>query len=87
MKINNFRPQGVNPYKNQMNKLDNIEKAASKKRDVVEISSEAKELQQVSSYELERQKKVDDLKLQIENGTYKPQPKEIAKSIINYYSK
>lgn len=70
-----------------MNKLDNIEKAASKKRDVVEISSEAKELQQVSSYELERQKKVDDLKLQIENGTYKPQPKEIAKSIINYYSK
>ncbi len=45
MKINNFRPSGVNPYKNQLNKLEQLEKEPDKKTDVVEISTEAKEMQ------------------------------------------
>ena len=44
-------------------------------------------MQQVSSLEKERQMKVDELKSQVENGTYKPQPTEIAKSIIQFYKK
>ena len=87
MKINNFKPSGVNPYKNQLNKLEQMEKGLNKKKDVVEISTEAKEMQQVSSYENDRQIKVDELRSQVENGTYKPQPSEIAKSIINFYKK
>ena len=87
MKINNFRPSGVNPYKNQMNKLDQVEKSVNKKKDKVEISIEAKEMQQVSSLEQERQMKVDKLKIEVENGTYKPQPTEIAKSMIQFYKK
>ena len=87
MKINNFKPSGVNPYKNQLNKLEQMEKGPNKKKDVVEISAEAKEMQQVSPFEKERQIKVDELRIQVENGTYKPQPSEIAKSIINFYKK
>jgi negative regulator of flagellin synthesis FlgM len=87
MKINNFRPSGVNPYKNQMNKLDQVEKATNKKSDKVEISAEAKEMQQVPSLEQERQMKVDKLKIEVENGTYKPHPTEIAKSMIQFYKK
>lgn len=85
MKINNFGPSGVNPYKRQMDKLNQVERAAGKKADKVEISEAAKELQQVSQFEKERQVKVNELKMQIENGTYKPNPKEIAKSIVNFY--
>jgi negative regulator of flagellin synthesis FlgM len=87
VKINNFRPTGVNPYNNQQNKMENLAKSKQKKTDVVEISSEAKEMQSISSIEKERQTKVEELKAQVGNGTYKLQANEIAKSIIDYYRK
>lgn len=88
MKINNnIGPSGINPYKRQMNKLDAAANMQSKKADKVEISSTAKEMQQISQVSMERKQKVEDLKIQVENGTYKLDPKETAKSILNYYNK
>lgn len=87
MKINNFRPSGVNPYSNQQNKMDQPEKLKHKKTDVVEISREAKEMQSISSIEKERQTKVEELKAQVQDGTYNLQPNQIAKSMIDYYRK
>ncbi|KAB2336854.1 flagellar biosynthesis anti-sigma factor FlgM [Cytobacillus depressus] len=87
MKINNFGPSGVNPYKRQMNKLENTVKSANKAADKVEISTTAKEMQQVSQYTNARQEKVEKLKIQVENGTYKVNPKEVAKSLIDFYKK
>lgn len=87
MRINRFGPSGVNPYKQQMNKLDAIDKPNNKKTDKVEISSEAKELQNMTSIEKERQMKVEELRAKVENGTYQIQPQEIAKSLVNYYKK
>ena len=87
MKINNFRPSGVNPYSNQQNKMDHLGKSKHKKTDVVEISREAKEMQSISSIEKERQTKVEELKAQVQNGTYNLQPNQIAKSMIDYYRK
>ncbi|WP_423408251.1 flagellar biosynthesis anti-sigma factor FlgM [Heyndrickxia sp. MSNUG] len=86
MKINNFGTHRINPYKRQMNKLDELKKA-EKPVDKVEISSTAKAMQQLSDVEQQRAKKVEELKIQVENGTYKPNPQEIAKSIANFYSK
>ncbi|WP_144478058.1 flagellar biosynthesis anti-sigma factor FlgM [Cytobacillus oceanisediminis] len=86
MKINNnFGPTGINPYKRQMNKLDAAAAVQNKKADKVEISSTAKEMQQLSQVSVERNQKVDELKIQVENGTYKLDSKETAKSIINFY--
>ena len=87
MKINNFRPSGVNPYSNQQNKMDQLGKLKHKKTDVVEISREAKEMQSISSIEKERQTKVEELKAQVQDGTYNLQPNQIAKSMIDYYRK
>ncbi len=88
MKINPYGTQGINPYKRQMNKLDQAGKTAGKAADMVEISPEAKEMQhQVTNQTPERQAKIDEIKLQVENGTYKVDSKAIAKSIINFYSK
>jgi negative regulator of flagellin synthesis FlgM len=86
MKINNFGTHRVNPYNRQMNKLDELKKA-EKPVDKVEISSTAKAMQQVTEVEQQRAKKVEDLKIQVQNGTYKPNPQEIAKSIADFYSK
>jgi negative regulator of flagellin synthesis FlgM len=87
MKVNSFGSQGVNPYKRQMNKMDQVGLAVNKQKDKVEISSTAKEMQQVSQLEKQRQAKVEELKFQVENGTYKMDPKESAKGIIHFYSK
>lgn len=87
MKINPFGSQGINPYKRQLNKLDQANKAAGKTADKVEISSAAKEMQQESQITNERDSKINELKIQVENGTYKVDPKAVANSIVNFYKK
>ena len=88
MKINHFGPtNNVNPYQRQLNKVNQTEQSGKKASDKLEISSAAKEMQQVSQSASSRQAKVDELKIQVENGTYTINPKEIAKSIVNYYDK
>ncbi|MDP4085202.1 MAG: flagellar biosynthesis anti-sigma factor FlgM [Bacillota bacterium] len=86
MKINPYGTQGVNPYKRQMNKFDQAT-TVNKQKDQVEISSTAKEMQQVSQLTDQRQAKIEELKGQVENGTYTINPKEVAKSMVGFYSK
>ena len=87
MKINGVGSVGVNPYNLQANKLDNVKFSTKVKADKLEISSEAKEMQQGSTIPAERQAKVEQLKLEVENGTYALDPKSTAQGIINYYLK
>lgn len=86
MKINRIGSMGVNPYNLQANKLENVKSPYKANRDKLEISSAAKEMQ-LGSIADERQKKVEQLKLQVENGTYALNPKATAKGIIDFYSK
>lgn len=86
MKINNIGSSGVNPYNRQYNKIENT-KVSGVKADKLEISSKAKELQQSSQIPEQRQARVDELKIQLENGTYKADPRATAKSIIDFYFK
>jgi negative regulator of flagellin synthesis FlgM len=84
MKINNFGNSGINPYKRnheKMNQLNNVKKPLDK----VEISSAAKGMQETSRIEKERQAKVEELKLQVENGNYKVNSQEVAKNLLKYY--
>ncbi|PLT31065.1 flagellar biosynthesis anti-sigma factor FlgM [Peribacillus deserti] len=84
MKINHVGSAGMNPYKRQLNKMDEV-KQSSFKSDKVEISQSAKELQHTSQIPAQREAKVEALKEQIKNGTYKIDAGETAKSIIKYY--
>ena len=87
MKINNYGTQGVNPYK-KINKVEQSNKAESTKgTDKVEISAAAKELQQGSQVSSARMEKIESLKKQIQSGTYEVNAKDVAKSILNFYSK
>jgi negative regulator of flagellin synthesis FlgM len=87
MKINNLGLTGINPYKKAINKLDKVNNTTTAKADKVEISSAAKEMQQINQVSTARQEKVEELKLQLQNGTYKVKPQEVASSIINFYTK
>ncbi|MFT4414412.1 flagellar biosynthesis anti-sigma factor FlgM [Fredinandcohnia humi] len=85
MKINHFGPLGINPYKNQMNKVAATER--STKADKVEISSAAKELLEASPITVARQEKVEALKKQVQSGTYKVDSEAVAKSVYDFYFK
>jgi negative regulator of flagellin synthesis FlgM len=85
MKINNINNSGINPYKRQLNKIDQAAKTNLHKADKIEISSAAKEMQETSKLVKDRQAKVEELKIQVENGNYKVDPQKIAKGVINFY--
>lgn len=84
LKINNLGPIQINPYKNQMEKMDKLEK--SSKADKIQISTEAMELQKGSRIETERQAKVEELKNKIESGEYKVNSREVAKKMYEFWN-
>lgn len=88
MKINNNAgPAGINPYLRAKNKMDNLEKNHGQQTDKVEISSAAKEMQQMSQIAVQRQQRVEELKNQVQTGTYKHDSKETAKSLHDFFFK
>ncbi|GGJ64131.1 negative regulator of flagellin synthesis FlgM [Anoxybacillus voinovskiensis] len=84
MNIHRIGSTNVNPYQRQMNKLEQSAKTTGKK-DKVEISQAAKELQEASKLEAARQEKVEQLKQQVQTGTYTVDAKAVAESVWNYY--
>lgn len=54
-------------------------------KDRLEISTQAKEMQVVSSYQTERNEKIDSLKKQISEGTYKVDSEQVARDMLKYF--
>lgn len=84
MKINNIGRVNVNPYNKQMDKMDKTQNV--KKRDKIEISSEALELQKGNSFEIDRLEKVEQLKQKVQSGEYEIKPREIAKKMYDFWN-
>lgn len=85
MKINQIGNYNIQAYKQQQNKADQSFKGGSAPSDKVEISSRAKEMQEVSKLESDRQFKVDALKEQVQSGNYTIHAGSIAKSLKQFY--
>lgn len=86
MKINHIGgSHGINPYRQQLNKIQQQEQTAKKQADQVEISAAAKDLQKLSAMEKERAAKVEKIRSQVESGTYKIDPRQIAEKMVAYY--
>ena len=83
MNIKGIGSVGLNPYNLQANKLGNLKSSHTSFADKLEISSEAKEMQH--SIYAERQEKVEQIKLQVENGTYALNPKATARGMVDFY--
>uniref|UniRef100_UPI001EEF13C9 flagellar biosynthesis anti-sigma factor FlgM n=1 Tax=Clostridioides difficile TaxID=1496 RepID=UPI001EEF13C9 len=75
----------VNNYLKNTSGIKKVEEVKKiNKTDKIELSKFAKEMASVSNMSDEniRNKKVDEIKNALENGTYKIKPKEIAKKMI-----
>jgi negative regulator of flagellin synthesis FlgM len=84
MKINPLNNSRINPYQRNADKVNQL-KNSQKPLDKVEISSQAKDMQEISKISKERQARVEELKVQVENGTYKVDSREIAKNMLKFY--
>lgn len=83
MKINPFKGIQNNPYQNNINKLEKGQKV--NKKDKIEISNEALQLQKLGSIELERQEKVDAIKKEIQSGNYQINTRKIAEKMYSFW--
>jgi negative regulator of flagellin synthesis FlgM len=87
LRINQYNSIQNNPYKNQSQGNKPEEKKTAYKKDEIQISDEAKKLLKSSRFEQERAEKVSEIKNQVDNGTYKVNVSETAKSILNFWRK
>ena len=87
MRINNFNSIQNNPYKKQVQDMKQEQKQSVFKKDEIQISDEAKKLLSTSKFEQERVDKVNEIKQQVDNGTYKVKISETAKAVIDFWRK
>lgn len=87
MKIPKFNIPAVNPYKANEQKAEKIEQKTQPQTDKLEISSQAKQLSEISSYSVERNEQVQAIKAQVDAGTYKVNPEKLAGQLLSYYNK
>jgi negative regulator of flagellin synthesis FlgM len=85
LRINQYNSIQNNPYKNQSQGIMPEQKKTAYKQDEIQISDEAKKLLNSSKFEQERAEKVSEIKNQVDNGTYKINVSETAKSILNFW--
>ncbi|MFD1038886.1 flagellar biosynthesis anti-sigma factor FlgM [Virgibacillus byunsanensis] len=86
MKINGPNQTNFNPYKNQIQKQQDYAKDI-KKEDQLQISSQAKQLQENEKPEPKRAEYVQDIKKAVESGEYLVNPEKTAQKMISFWSK
>lgn len=86
MKINNVNIPKINPYRNNDIQTQKTKATHVQQADKLEISSEAKQLSGVSSYEVERNEKISAIKVQIESGTYKVNADQLAQKMLKHFN-
>jgi negative regulator of flagellin synthesis FlgM len=87
MRINHFNSIQNNPYKKQTQDMKQESVQSAFKKDEIQISDEAKKLLSSSKFEQERTEKVNEIKRQVESGSYQVNSSKVAKSILDFWRK
>ncbi|OLO38088.1 flagellar biosynthesis anti-sigma factor FlgM [Alkalihalophilus pseudofirmus] len=85
MKINPYQNIQNNPYRKQVEKQAAQHEVQSKK-DQIQISKAALELQQSTKIDAARQEKVNQLKEQVQSGNYKVDAQAVANKFYDYWT-
>ncbi|RKL68327.1 flagellar biosynthesis anti-sigma factor FlgM [Salipaludibacillus neizhouensis] len=85
MKINPMH--SVKAYQKSQEVQERQKKDHVKKQDQVEISPEAKKLANTPGISADRMERVQEVKEQVNNGTYKVNPEEVAKKLYDFWNK
>lgn len=82
MKINGPNQTNFNPYKQQIQKQSELTKG-TKQKDRIEISNEAKQLQESGKTNEKRAAYVQEIKQAVDSGEYKVNPEKAAQRCCN----
>lgn len=85
MKIHGPNQTNFNPYKTQAQKLDKIKNEISRE-DRLEISNQAKHLQEKNKATVLREEHVQEIKQAVQSGEYKINYEKTAKNMIDFWS-
>nr|WP_289037056.1 flagellar biosynthesis anti-sigma factor FlgM [uncultured Allobacillus sp.] len=86
MKINPLNNPKINAYKPQVQQQQQQTQSKNQATDKVQISEEAKQLQQFNPIVEVRQEKVENLKQEIQKGTYQLDPKQTAEKMVEFWN-
>ena len=86
MKIHGSNEANFNPYQKQIQKQAEYKKEMNQK-DQLEISSQAKQLQEHAKPNAERANYVQKIKNAVESGDYQVNHEKTAKKMIDFWSK
>lgn len=86
MKINGPNHMNFNPYKQQLQKQADVQKA-SLRSDELQISKEALKLQEQGKPSEKRAAMVQDIKQRVENGDYQLDIEKTASKMIDFWRK
>ena len=85
MKIYGPNYTNFNPYKNHAQKLEKIKNEVNQE-DRLEISSQAKHLQQKDKTSVQSKKQVQEIKQAVQSGDYKINYEKTAQKMIDFWS-
>ncbi|MGP4061263.1 flagellar biosynthesis anti-sigma factor FlgM [Halobacillus litoralis] len=85
MKINGPNQTNFNPYQKQVNKQESM-KNQQKSEDKVEISNQAKQMQESGKPDPARQKLVNQIKADVDTGNYRVDSQATAKKMFDFWS-
>ncbi|WP_010647627.1 flagellar biosynthesis anti-sigma factor FlgM [Oceanobacillus massiliensis] len=86
MKINGPAHTNFNPYKQQIQKQTEVKKDIQTK-DQIEISNQAKQLQENGKASEKRAAYFQEIKQAVDSGEYKVNPEKTAQKMIDFWSK
>ncbi|MCA0971565.1 flagellar biosynthesis anti-sigma factor FlgM [Halobacillus litoralis] len=86
MKIHGPNQSNFNPYQKSIKQQTDM-KQQGNRQDKLEISNEAKQMQGKDQPNPARQKRVDQIKHDIESGNYQIDPKLTAQKMIDFWTK
>lgn len=86
MRIQGTNQTNFNPYKNHMQKQTEYKKSQNQS-DQLEISKQAKKLQENNQSSTERMKYVQEIKREVDSGTYRVDSEKTTKKMIDFWSR
>ncbi|WP_440894773.1 flagellar biosynthesis anti-sigma factor FlgM [Amphibacillus sp. Q70] len=87
LKIHGSNQPKVNPYQKQLQKHEQTRTEKQVKADQLQISDQAKKMQELSGVHPARQKRVETIKAQVDAGNYKVDPEKAAKGLLSFWRK
>lgn len=84
MKINGLNHSNIHPYKRPQQHSET--KQGASQHDQIEISEEAKQLQQSSRLSADRQEKIEAIKKKIDTGQYQVDSRKVAERFYEFWT-